>query len=74
MKLIGLMPVRNETWCLGLTLRAALMWCDEMVVWLHACTDDSKRITQDIAKETGRVRELWCETPDGTRWLTGNKC
>lgn len=62
MKLVGMMPVRNEAWCLGLTLRAALMWCDEMVVWLHACTDDSKRIVQDIAKETQRVKELWCAT------------
>jgi hypothetical protein len=51
MRLIGLMPVRNEDWCLGLTLRAALMWCDEMVVFLHACTDRSAQIVHDVAAE-----------------------
>jgi hypothetical protein len=39
MKLIGLMPVRGEDWILGLSARAALMWCDELVILLHSCTD-----------------------------------
>jgi hypothetical protein len=47
-KLIGLMPVRNEEWVLGLSLRAALMWCDEVVVGLHACTDRSSDIVAEI--------------------------
>ena len=34
MKLVGIMPVRNEDWCLDLTARAALMWCDELVISL----------------------------------------
>ena len=56
MKLVGLMPVRNEAWCLGLTLRAALQWCDEMVVLLHACTDDSARIVDEVDSECSKWR------------------
>ena len=55
MRLIGLMPVRNEAWCIGFTLRIALKWCDEVVVFLHSCADDSERIAVEIAKETNRV-------------------
>jgi hypothetical protein len=51
MKLIGLMPVRNEDWVLGLSLRAALMWCDEVAVLLHACTDRSLEIVAEINSE-----------------------
>lgn len=59
MKLVGLMPVRNEDWCLGLTLRAALMWCDEVVVLLHGCTDQSAEIVYAIQDEQpGRVQNL----------------
>jgi hypothetical protein len=48
MKLVGLMAVRNEAWCLGLTLRAALMWCDEMVVLNHASTDATADIIGEV--------------------------
>jgi hypothetical protein len=51
MKLIGLMPVRNEDWCLGLTARAALMWCDAIEMYLHACTDSSLDIATAIQDE-----------------------
>lgn len=51
MKVVGLMPVRNEDWVLGLSLRVALEWCDEVVVWLHACTDNSARIVNEISLE-----------------------
>src|SRR5882724_9073912 len=51
MKLIGIMPVRNEQWCLGLTARVALMWCDRIVILLHACTDESANIIQTIRAE-----------------------
>ena len=39
MKLICLMPARNEDWIIGLSARAALMWCDELIVMDHASTD-----------------------------------
>lgn len=45
------MPVRNEDWCLGLTLRAALMWCDRVVVLIHASTDRSVEILSKIDQE-----------------------
>lgn len=57
MKLIGLMPARNEDWCLGLTLRAALRWCDSVVVLDHCSTDDTWDIICDVSREMpGRVR------------------
>ena len=56
MKLIGLMPIRNESWCLELSLRAAIEWCDRVVVLDHASTDESKAIIRRIAAENpGRV-------------------
>lgn len=51
MKLVGMMAVRNEDWVLGLSARAALMWCDELVIGLHACTDESSNIAHQIAYE-----------------------
>ena len=51
-KLIGLMPVRNEAWCLGLTLRVALQWCDEVMVLLHNCTDSSQQIAHELSIAT----------------------
>lgn len=43
--------MRNEDWCLGLTLRAALLWCDSVVVLLHACTDSSEQIVGGVMDE-----------------------
>ena len=57
MKLVGLMPVRNEAWCLGFTLRVALKWCDEVVVLLHDTNDASPQILEDVFIENGRNRE-----------------
>ena len=65
MRLIATMPVRNEEWCLGLTLRAALMWCDEVVCYMHACTDRSADIVSDVANESGRVTREW---GSGSEW------
>ena len=55
MKIVGLMPVRNESWILGLSARAALLWCDDLVIALHACSDESSQIAYQVAIETGRV-------------------
>jgi hypothetical protein len=70
MRLIGMMPVRNEAWCLGLSLRVALMWCDEVVVLLHACTDRSHEIAWEVYRENeGRMHivdwptSTWEEMP-----------
>lgn len=56
MKLVGMLLCRNEDWVLGLSLRAALMWCDAVVVLLHSCTDESEAIAREVAQENpGRV-------------------
>lgn len=65
MKLVGLMPVRNEDWCLGLTARAALMWVDQLVMLDHASTDASSDIIAEIGRESGRVVHLVDANP---RW------
>lgn len=67
MKLIAIMPVRNESWCLGLTARAALMWCDELVVGLHACEDNSETILYDIELNETRGRLHAIDLP-GDSW------
>ncbi len=56
MNLIATMPARNEECFLGLSARAALMWCDALVLYLHACTDRSLDIASEIQNENpGRV-------------------
>lgn len=56
MKLIGLMPVRNEDWILGLSARVALSWCDALVILLHCCEDESEEIAAEVSGEhPGRV-------------------
>lgn len=52
----GLIPVRNEGWIIGFSLRAALMWMDSLVVLNHASTDDSREILEEIQGEVGRER------------------
>lgn len=51
MKLVGLIPCRNEDWIIGLSARVALQWCDEIVILLHACTDNSTAIVQGLMME-----------------------
>ena len=36
MRLIAIMPCRNSDWILGLTARAALLWCDGIAILNHA--------------------------------------
>lgn len=50
MRLIGLLPVRNEAHVLGLSARVALQWCDELVIGGHACTDGSWDIIYGLMK------------------------
>ena len=56
MKIVATMPVRNEDWCIGLTLRALLRWVDSVVVLDHASTDGTRQILAEIdAEHPGRV-------------------
>ena len=62
MKLVGLMPVRNEDWILGLSARVALQWCDALVILLHACTDRSVGIVRELMEEVpGCVQPMACD-------------
>ncbi len=58
MKIVGIMPCRNEECFVGLSARAALMWCDELVVLNHASTDGTAAILADVVTETGRLTIL----------------
>lgn len=63
MKLVALMPVRNEEWILRLSLRVALSWCDAVVVLDHASDDATPSIIRELGREfPGRVVNL--HTPD----------
>lgn len=57
-KIVAILPVRNEDWVLGCSLRALLMWVDEVVVLDHSCTDDTGKIILEIAKETAPTPPL----------------
>jgi len=50
MRLVCLMPVRNEAWCLGLSARAVLEWVDHLVVLDHASTDPTPAILWELDK------------------------
>lgn len=50
-RIVGIVPIRNEDWIIGFTLRALLMWVDALVVLLHATTDGSLSILQQISRE-----------------------
>jgi len=55
-KLIGLLPCRNEDWVIGLSARAALMWVDELIILDHASTDRTPDILRELFYEyRGRV-------------------
>lgn len=56
MRLVGLMPVRNESYILALSARVALTWCDDLVILLHDCVDGSSDIVTELSdNEPGRV-------------------
>jgi glycosyltransferase involved in cell wall biosynthesis len=70
------MQVRNEQWCLGLSARAAMLWCDQLIILDHASTDETPQIIRDLQSEyPGRVfaiREndpLWNEADNRQRLL-----
>ena len=65
MRLIGLMPLRNEEWVLGLSARVALRWCDHLVCLAHASTDRSEEILRDLSLEhPGRLSLLTWHDPE----------
>jgi hypothetical protein len=64
MKLIAMMPLRNEAWIAGLSIRVALQWCDEVVALNHSSTDQTAEICHLIGKEYYERFRVW-ETSEG---------
>lgn len=58
MRLVGIMPARNEAWVLRFSARAALQWVDHLILFDHASTEGTREIMDDVARETGRVTIL----------------
>ncbi len=56
MHLVGCMPCRNEDWVLALSARVALMWCDTLIIYVHASTDRSWEIASSMAEDEYRGR------------------
>lgn len=53
------MPLRNEAWIVGLSARVVLKWADHLVCLLHASTDRTEEIVEEVAAEhPGRVTIL----------------
>jgi hypothetical protein len=50
-RVAGMMATRNEDWVLGLSLRAALCYCDLVVIADHASDDDTQRILGQVRAE-----------------------
>lgn len=59
MKLAAIMPIRNEDWVCGLSIRVALRYADIAIVLNHASTDRSEEIIREISAETRRI--IWCQ-------------
>jgi len=51
MKLIGLLIVRNEAWCLRTTLEA-IRWVDAICILIHASTDKTQEVVERFARVT----------------------
>lgn len=66
LKLIAIMPVRNEDWVLGLSARVALMWCDELMILIHASEDRTAAIASGLTCEfPGRC---WVSFEQAPEW------
>jgi hypothetical protein len=65
MKLVAIMPVRNEDWVLGLSARALLQWVDELVILDHRSRDCSREIEMELIDENedGRVCVIYEDNP-----------
>lgn len=65
MKLIATMPVRSESWILGLSLRVVLKWCDEVIVLNHCSRDTTVDIVGEVSEEhPGRVIFIDDQNPE----------
>jgi hypothetical protein len=64
MKIVAIMPARNESWIIGLSARALLRWADELVILDHCSDDGSREREWGIALEyPGRLTVLTDNDP-----------
>ncbi len=70
MKIIGVLPVRNEDWVLGLSARALLRWVDELVILDHCSTDGTAEIIDDIQEGmlSGESKPVWYTKEENPVW------
>lgn len=68
MKLIALMLVRNEAWVLGMSARAALRWCDSLLIFMDRCSDNTDRIVNGLVKDFGAGRVAFQHTEQAEHW------
>ncbi len=61
MKLIAIMPVRDEAWILPFTVPAVLRWCDAILICDHASTDNTPEILEAL-------RDTYPDRVATTRW------
>jgi len=64
MKIVAIMPARNEDWVLGLSARALLQWVDELVILDHCSTDASREIERQLIWENDLDRVSTIEVED----------
>ena len=56
MILVAHVLVHNDAWCIGASARAMLRYCDDMIIGLHASTDGTEDVLEDLSREhPGRV-------------------
>lgn len=61
MKIVGIMPCRGEDWVSGLSARAALMWCNELIMLDHG--DEANGALHSVAAEWPE-RVTWIRASD----------
>ena len=65
MKLIGLMLVRNEEWCIEACLKRALEWCDGVAILLDRCTDGTQSIVENVIRPRLSGADYMVRVDDG---------
>lgn len=59
----GIMAFRSEQWIARLSIRAALQWCDHLVIWNHMPTPSDVLFIEQLP-ERNRITHAICEDPD----------
>lgn len=56
-KIVCGMTAHNEGWVIGLTARAALTWCDELIVIDHCSEDNTQAVLEDVIDNATVLQE-----------------